>query len=619
MMSANMSTHPLLWGGASLLLLACPLAGQFSGLAATDDGAHLYFTSQMLLRGVTAQSDFPEARLYHFGPGGVTLFAERGRLAPDGSGSTNDGVRTPTVSGDGTLVAFTFNDVCLTTPDCVSPVSEAELRGSQTLDLGPGRVQLSRNGKWALVANEIYPDNYNPPFVIQTYTTTLIDLTSGQRTLVSSAPVPGSLATESLRTLASDGSVLISTGFRSDLADPAGLGFAIWKQGKVTPLLLPPGISPIALTDDAGAIVYAGSSPENGGVFQVAVFQLAAAKSTVVFQGKDPRELPFFMSAANTGRRILYRVAADSANGAAFVWDASTGASTPLSLDPGELATDGTLTGAGDYAFVATTHFRIVKFPLASATSTTLFPPPPYCDDPGALGGGSLVRLHCSFTASMAGLKDHVLYDRQPMPLLAAEASGIAVQIPWQWDNFVPPTLTIDIPGDSPFQSSQPLSVSDGAPAIVPVDAGQTALFGIKIVKGDWSGLVTAPPAPGDVVHIYMTGLGWPQSPETTGVRASLTVPNPLQWELSCRFLPQAQSAQTLFAGIAPGMLGVYQTTFRIPADSVNAPITGLTCTLAAPSYTVTFGPGTPAIGIYGGGFGVSPGVKRSLQRHAGR
>lgn len=113
---------------------------------------------------------------------------------------------------------------------------------------------------------------------------------------------------------------------------------------------------------------------------------------------------------------------------------------------------------------------------------------------------------------------------------------------------------------------------------------------------------MTTSPAPGDIVYIYMTGLGPPSTPETTGMPASLVSINPIQWDLSCQFLPQPQAAELLFAGLAPGMIGVYQTSFRIPLDAGTAAVTNLTCSLASPGMSVTFGPGTPAVGMPAGG-----------------
>ncbi len=211
-----------------------------------------------------------------------------------------------------------------------------------------------------------------------------------------------------------------------------------------------------------------------------------------------------------------------------------------------------------------------------------------------------MVPLKCSFTASLGSLQGQVLYEDQPLPVLYANPGAIGIQIPWQWDDFTPPTLSLNVPSDSPFQASQPLNVWEGAPAIIPADPGASSLFESKIVKGDWSGLVTSPPLPGDIVYIYMTGLGPPQAPEETGVPASLAKVNPIQWDLRCQFLPQTKPAELLFAGMAPGMIGIYQTAFRMPSDAGVGPINGLQCELASPSMSVDFGPGTSARGMCG-------------------
>jgi uncharacterized protein (TIGR03437 family) len=594
-------------GGMVLLLLASPVCGQFSQLAATDDGSQLYFTSQMLLKGAASSSPSPESRLYRFGPNGVTLFAERGSLAPPNSFSSGDGVVSPRVSSDGSLVGFTFDGVCSAIPGCAAITNEAELRGSQTLDLGPGNMQLSRSGRWALVTNVVFDPSY-PSLIGAGSARTLVDLTTGQRTSVPLTPYGlSSLGSPSSFTLASDGTALVVTSApATGTGNTITAGFGLWKQGQLTRIQFPQGLMlmPIALSDDASTVICYGY-PSGSGTLpsQIVALDLASGKATLVFQSKDSTQMPVFMAASNNGQRVLYRIGSLSTlSGLAYVWDSPSSATMPVPLADGELANDGTLSGLGGFAFLATTRSRIVKFSAQSRTVSPLFPATPYCDDPGAVGGGSMVRLHCSFTASSASLQGQILYDGQPLPVLFSNPGDIGIQIPWQWNNSLSPTLSLNLPSDSPFQASQPLNVFDGAPALIPDDPGESSLFGIKIVKGDWSGLLTSQPGPGDIVYIYMTGLGWPQTPEVTGVAASLTKVNPIQWKLGCQFLPQAAPAQLLFAGLAPGMTGIYQTAFRMPSDAGAAPLSGLSCTLASPVMTVTFGPGTSAIGMYGSG-----------------
>jgi len=148
-MKFSTSPQTLRLGGIALLALT-PLSAQFSQLAVTDDGKQLYFSSPLLLR-AAPPPDWPlaENRIYLAGTGGVTLFAERGALATCCSGS--DGASRPQVTGDGSLVGFTLNNICLPSTDCnFDSISyEAQVRGKQNLDLGQGELQLSRNGRWA--------------------------------------------------------------------------------------------------------------------------------------------------------------------------------------------------------------------------------------------------------------------------------------------------------------------------------------------------------------------------------------------------------------------------------------------------------------------------------------
>jgi uncharacterized protein (TIGR03437 family) len=112
--------------------------------------------------------------------------------------------------------------------------------------------------------------------------------------------------------------------------------------------------------------------------------------------------------------------------------------------------------------------------------------------------------------------------------------------------------------------------------------SGQTAIFPIEIIKGDWSGFQTTQPHAGDIVYLYMTGLGPVSGPVHTGIPAPLDIVEPLQSPLTCTFTPQTTPAQTLFAGLAPGLVGIYQVAFRIPEDANTKPFNGLQCSLGS-------------------------------------
>jgi uncharacterized protein (TIGR03437 family) len=562
-----------------IIATACPLFAQFSQLTAIDDGTQVYFTSTLLLKGTTSTATWPEARLYLNGPGGVTLYAQRGALAPQIDNVSSQGVSSPQVSGDGSLIGFTFNNICPAGPTCTTPVpSEAELRGAQTLDLGPGSLQLSRNGKWALVTSVQTIDPQTHQLAAQT--STLINLATGARNALPGPPAGAN------RTLASDGTVLV--------LEPAGssggaAGVGLWKLGQFTPLQLAGGFQATALSDDASTLIYqvVAISPGATPSASLLSLDLASGRQTVLFQTNVVAQGPVFLAASNDGQTVLYlvRSAANPNVGTAYIASASTGRIAPVVLPAGESVAAGALTGAGDLAFVSTTAGRIVKFAVAPGVVSELVPATPFCQNLNYLAPGSRITLQCNVAGSVDDLTGQVLVDNQGMPVLAASQGQITVQVPWGDQHPSSSFLAIDTPSSSPFQSRQSVNFAY-FPTIFQGPAGQTALFGLLFVKGDWSGLLTGPPGPGDIIYTYMTGLGPVNGPMLTGAPASLSIPSPIVGTFTCQFLPEAEPAKTLFAGLAPGMVGIYQVAFQMPANA-GPPWTGITCNFDIPGLAV--------------------------------
>ena len=398
--------RPLLLLSLLFALVTAPARAQFTELVATDDGKQLFFTSQLLLKGVEASSPFPETRLYRATSSGVQMVAERGPLAIVGGYTSSDGVNHPSLSGDGSVVGFTFSNICKSAADCTGSYDMVMVRGAQTFNLGPGTVQVSRNGHWALVTNE-YCDSSDPAGDRLTVRSLFVDLSTGRWTVptMPSEP-PYHMSQRSTNTLASDGSMLI---MKPDPSRQQGVGgvmyylFGILKEGQFTPVPATTGVAadPFAVTDDAGTVFSYGYPANVNEPVQcrLVAISMATGKATIVFEAKDASQMPIFMASSNNGSRVLYRVASATAqyalHGAAYVWDAATGAGIAVPLAAGELATAGTVSGDGSTAFVATTKGRIVRFDVAAKTATDVFPAVPYCDDPGPVAGGSLVRLHC--------------------------------------------------------------------------------------------------------------------------------------------------------------------------------------------------------------------------------
>jgi hypothetical protein len=122
------------------LLAVSAAQAQFTEIAASDDGSQIYVTTKFVIdrmdRG-TAQR-----RVFQIMDGQATLFAQ-----PDPALPAYAGAIGPQVSGDGSVVGYTISGIS----------TESYLRLPVANDLGEGTLQLSRNGKWALLVSKNYP------------------------------------------------------------------------------------------------------------------------------------------------------------------------------------------------------------------------------------------------------------------------------------------------------------------------------------------------------------------------------------------------------------------------------------------------------------------------------
>jgi uncharacterized protein (TIGR03437 family) len=547
-----------------LLVFAGPGWSQFTELATTDDGQHLYFTSQLRLSANAAAT--PEYRVFRFGPKGVELFAESG-----------SGVGAPQVSGDGSLIGVTAHYDCSSGSSC-TPV-EGLLRGARVADLGPGNLKLSRNGRWAALTQNAF----------QSGSGRLIDLQTNQ-----SVSIPWPLS------VASNGDVLVQ-----QTSPSGGVAVGIWRQGQFSPLSLTGRTVPLALSDDASTLVFIRAVPGSSGSLRLVARNLVSGNETTLYSADSPLRPPNLLGITNDGKQALYNVWSGEYAGPAYLSNTSTGISARLDLDAGELATAGTLSGSGNAAFLVTSQGRIVMFLLSSGVPgppNTVIPKTPYIDHAFQYGPGfspgSMVRLHGALPDSVDQLSGRILLDGNPIPVLYVSSSEIRVQIPWE-QKIGQNGLTVSLAAGSPFQQNDLVSVDPIAPNFERADPGQQTILGL-LIKGDFSGLLTTPPGPGDIVNAYFTGLGAVSGQIQTGVPTPIDTTFPISGQLKCQLLPEQGQMETLFVGLAPLMIGIYQGSFRMPVDATGAPVVGFQCSLASKS-------GSGGFGVYSGGLPSPP------------
>ena len=537
--------------GLVLILLSCPLFAQFSQFAATDDGRQIYFTSTLQLAG--DPTGVAGNRIFRVTGNGLEAFA--------GSGdSVSSGAYDPQVSGDGQTVGLTRN-------------GNGELLGVGAAVLGPGTLTMSRNARWAvLTVSSILP----PPINSYISQSTVINLATGERTIL---PQVNGYSQTFGPGIASDGTVVMQ----------GTSGSGLWRQGNFAPVALPDGSSIEALSDSAQVLVYSrvlNTSSANPQELLVAR-NLLTGNETILSSQPFPYTSARVRGLSNDGQWVLCVVAGLN-GGAAFVANTTTGQSIPLALPDGERATDGTLSGFGGLAFLMTSSGRIVSVDRQSGTNVlTLVAAPSWVPDigsfPSTLFPGSMVHLSGNNLPSTAdALAGRIFLDNIALPVVYANSTEVAVQVPWELQPPGPSAFRMDI-GDSPFRQNQWVPISPMFPQFEPLGPGETSVLGFKAVRADFSGLLTSQPNPGDTIVVYAAGLGPVNGPMVTGQPAPLDRTVAIQGQFNCTFNPYGPQAETLFAGLAPGLLGIYQVNFRLPPGPNPGPITGGSCTYSGP------------------------------------
>jgi uncharacterized protein (TIGR03437 family) len=550
---------------ALVFLFVTAVYGQFGELATTDDGRQVYFTSTLKLPGMAP--DFGEYRVYRAAEDGISLFAERGALTSENSFGSSDGARSPQVSSDGRTVGFTLIGIC--DGQTCGSARRAQLRGLHAGVLGEGSLFMSRNGKWALLVPQSGPRDPEPPA-----DAALINLETGERASVPPPPF------QAVYPLASDGAVIAVKQ-----QPGGGSTVGLWREGVFAPLAASGPISPWGLSDNGRVLIYSGRDG-------LMARNLSTGADIVIARtARDEFARP--MGVSNDGRLVLFRVLWRGLEGPAYIVNTETAQPVPVELPDGELATDGVLTGSGNAALLVTTQGRIARVeitPSGTGAVTTVVPATPYVRNLGRLTPGGLIDLEGALLPdTVEAASGRFTLDGRPLPVLSANRAAVRVQVPWEQTRSWQAKFHVDVPSESPFQQDQLVTVEELSPRFAELGPGETSSLGFKAVRGDFSGLLTEDPKPGEIFHLYMTGLGPVENQEQLQTAQPTPYPPlfPIRGAVQCRFFPYTADAETLFAGLAPGMLGIYQVTFKMPDGPSLGRITGGLCNLTGPNSSV--------------------------------
>ena len=91
---------------------------------------------------------------------------------------------------------------------------------------------------------------------------------------------------------------------------------------------------------------------------------------------------------------------------------------------------------------------------------------------------------------------------------------------------------------------------------------------GTLVSNGSVSGVASAPARPGETIVFYGTGFG-PVDPSSVPIAGQVVanlaeITNPLKFNIG------TSAAKVAFAGLAPGLVGLYQFNVTVPADAPN-------------------------------------------------
>jgi uncharacterized protein (TIGR03437 family) len=224
-----------------------------------------------------------------------------------------------------------------------------------------------------------------------------------------------------------------------------------------------------------------------------------------------------------------------------------------------------TLSGDGSVAFAVAHDGRLLKIAATTGLAQELIPRTPHLEAISQLAPGKLV------TVGGGGITDLAFVADPPLPAtiigVSMTVQGKAARLlgvsPDAILAIIPPDLTpgsgisvqFVLPSSSPFDTSSDgtFDVLTSAPEFVPVFAHQ-----------DWSGLVSAdsPARTGEALHTYGVGFGATSPAVAFGAAAPSQEPFArLTTPFTCG------GVEVFYQGLAPGLAGIYQFDFRVPAS----------------------------------------------------
>jgi uncharacterized protein (TIGR03437 family) len=535
-----------------LLVLYVPLISfaQFSNLATTTTGDRIFFVTPLRQPGL---NQFPHDKLFLLGAGvPPSIRASVSQLASDRNtdqpaipltlslvfqspwigGPFYHSAFAPTnvmTSADGRYVALTTFAGCVGYSSCWF----RELASGSVLDATSGKsvfdglkVWVSLNGRYFL-SQPTSTAPSNPPATV-----TVLDGTNN---------VTHTVAAGSVVALSSKGDVLLYSN---------GLKLVPWNG----PTRTFPITGAVAMDDAATIILFMNA---HDSLDQARLFGYDIASGRQWQLGPDDRA-SYSPTLSDDGRWVLYVTKLGDTPQLML--------SHPDGSDWKQITTDrsgirqGVLSGDAHITWAATNDGRLLRVSTDNLDTIQALAPPVFTDTSWNLVPGSLLRLNGY------RLGTNIKIEGTAIPAIAASEKEVDVQVPW--DLARPPNdygmfdlIVSSTRDDSPLE------------AVTPEYAAFWSAYypqSWSVIHQNWSAPVSnaSPAYAGEIIHIYATGLG----PTTCAIANGQPAPvdhlcTPIKaidwtwWWTSTN----AVAANVTFAGLAPGLIGLYQIDAQVP------------------------------------------------------
>jgi uncharacterized protein (TIGR03437 family) len=154
----------------------------------------------------------------------------------------------------------------------------------------------------------------------------------------------------------------------------------------------------------------------------------------------------------------------------------------------------------------------------------------------------------------------------EAMPLHFAGTGQINAIVPYDAALNSTQQIVVEVNG-SAYSMPEAVALAAAQPTVFTVDDSGSGAGAILTAKPDGTVALNTPSAPasaGDALEIYCTGLGAVSPAVPAGTAASLTQLSYTVGTVTATV--GGQAAQVIFAGLAPGYVGLYQVNVALPA-----------------------------------------------------